>query len=229
MRLTGSGLTAAALCTAVVLSASLALPAQADPAPQLPGVIAAAVQRPASPEVPSAEDIAAAKSSESATADQVTSIERLLADAASAQQVTFAATMQANNAYGESLVELQGRRLAADAATAKAKTAAELQDKTRKQVGQLAGDLYRNGGLNPTLTTLVSGNGEALQQAATLEAISASRSRAFESADTAAIAARSLTAAAEDANRAADDAARTAEARKAEAEQANAAQVKAVA
>ena len=105
----------------------------------------------------------------------------------------------------------------------------QAQEKTRKQVGQLAGDLYRNGGLNPTLTTFVSGNGEALQQAATLQAISASRSRAFESAETAAAAAQSLTAAAQDANRAADDAAKTAETRKAEAEGANAAQVQAVA
>ncbi len=107
-------------------------------------------------------------------------------------------------------------------ATARAEAATQAQDRTRKQVGQLAGDLYRNGGLNPTLTTFVSGNGEALQQAATLQAISASRSRAFESAETAAAAAQSLTAAAQDANRAADDAAKTAEARKAQADEANA-------
>lgn len=78
-------------------------------------------------------------------------------------------------------------------------------------MGQLAGDLYRNGGLNPALSTFAGGNGEVLQQAATLEAISASRSRAFESAENAASAAKSLTAAADDANRAADDAARAAD------------------
>lgn len=92
----------------------------------------------------------------------------------------------------------------------------------------MPGDLYRNGGLNPTLGTIASGS-ESLQQAATLEALSASRSRAFEAADTAATAYRSLTAAADDATKAADDAAKTAEQRKSQAEQANAAQAKAVA
>ncbi|KQR75150.1 glycoside hydrolase [Arthrobacter sp. Leaf337] len=225
MGLTGSGRKAAVLCTAVVLLGSLALPAGAAP---LTGAAVPALSVPASPEIPSPEEIAAAKASESATADQVTRIDRILADAASAQEASFAAAMQANNAYGDALVTLGIRRDAAALASAKAVSAQAEQAKTRKQVGQLAGDLYRNGGLNPALSTFVSGNGEVLKQAATLEAISASRSRAFEAADNAASAAQSLTAAAEDANRAADDAARSAEDRKVEAERANAAQAKAV-
>ncbi|CAN7182408.1 C40 family peptidase [Arthrobacter sp. LjRoot78] len=225
MGLTGSGRKAAVLCTAVVLLGSLALPAGAAP---LTGAAVPALSIPASPEIPSPEEIAAAKASESATADQVTRIDRILADAAAAQEASFAAAMQANNAYGDALVTLGIRRDAAALASAKAVSAQAEQAKTRKQVGQLAGDLYRNGGLNPALSTFVSGNGEVLKQAATLEAISASRSRAFEAADNAASAAQSLTAAAEDANRAADDAARSAEDRKVEAERANAAQAKAV-
>ncbi|CAN7189359.1 C40 family peptidase [Arthrobacter sp. LjRoot14] len=225
MGLTGSGRKAAVLCTAVVLLGSLALPAGAAP---LPRTAVPALSVPASPEIPSPEEIAAAKASESATADQVTRIDRILADAAAAQEASFAAAMQANNAYGDALVTLEIRRDAATLASARAASAEAEQAKTRKQVGQLAGDLYRNGGLNPALSTFVSGNGEVLKQAATLEAISASRSRAFEAAENAASAAKSLTAAAEDANRAADDAARAAEDRKAEAERANAAQAKAV-
>ena len=225
MRLTGSGRKAAVLCTAVVLLGSLALPAQAAPVPR---AAVAAVTVPASPEIPSPEEIAAAKASESATADQVTRIDRILADAAAAQEASFAAAMQANNAYGDALVTLETRREAAALASAKAVSADAEQAKTRKQVGQLAGDLYRNGGLNPALSTFVSGKGDALQQAATLEAISASRSRAFEAAENAASAAKSLTAAAEDANRAADDAAKSAEDRKVDAERANAARAKAV-
>lgn len=224
MGLTGSGLKAAVLCTAVVLFGTMALPAQAASMQQAP-----TLQRPASPELPTSQDIAAAKATERTTADQVAIIERLLADATSAQQATFALSLQANNAYGEALVELQDRRMAADVATAKATAAKHEQDRTRKQVGQLAGDLYRNGGLNPTLGTFVSGNAEALHQAATLEAISAGRSRAFELAASASTAAQSLTAAADAANRAADDAARKAESRKEQAEQANAIQAKAVA
>ncbi|MFF2346409.1 C40 family peptidase [Pseudarthrobacter sp. NPDC058119] len=222
MALPGSGRRTAALCAAVVLFASVATPALAVPAPSAP------VALPASPEIPSPDDIAAAKASESATADQVTAIERILADASTAQQAAFAVAMQANNSYSEALVELQQRTEAASVAAAKASSARDQQDRTRKQVGQLAGDLYRNGGLNPTLGTLASGS-DSLQQAATLEALSASRSRAFEAADAAATAYRSLTAAAEDAAKAADDAAKTAEQRKSQAEQANAAQAKAVA
>ncbi|TQJ39527.1 cell wall-associated NlpC family hydrolase [Arthrobacter sp. SLBN-112] len=210
------------LCAAVVLFASVATPAAAVPAPSAPLAVSA------SPDIPSPEDIAAAKASEAATADQVRAIERILADASTAQQAAFAVAMQANNSYSEALVELQQRTEAASVASAKASSAREQQDKARKQMGQLAGDLYRNGGLNPTLGTLASG-GESLRQAATLEALSASRSRAFEAADAAATAYRSLTAAAEDATKAADEAAKTAEQRKSQAEQANAAQAKAVA
>ncbi|MUU71053.1 glycoside hydrolase [Pseudarthrobacter sp. GA104] len=201
-----------------------AAPAGALPAPQRPSF-----SIPASPEVPSAEDIAAAKSNEAAAADQVAVIERILGSAAESRQAALAVAMQANNAYSEALVELQQRSSAAAAASARAATAQEQQDKTRRQVGQLAGDLYRNGGLNPTLGTLASGGGETLQQAATLQALSAGRSRAFEAADAAAEATRSLTAAAEEATKAADEAARTAETRKSQADEANAASAKAVA
>jgi len=221
MALSGSGRKTAVLCAAVVLFASVATPAAALPAPSAP------LSVPASPDIPSPEDIAAAKASETATADQVTAIERILADASTAQQAAFAVAMQANNSYSEALVELQQRTQDATAASARASSAKEQLDKTRKQVGQLAGDLYRNGGLNPTLGTL-AGGGDSLQQAATLEALSASRSRAFEAADAAATAYRSLTASADDATKAADDAAKTAEQRKSQAEEANAAQAKAV-
>ncbi|MGZ4662738.1 MAG: C40 family peptidase, partial [Arthrobacter sp.] len=114
MAIPGSGRRTAALCAAVVLFASVAPPALAAPAPSAPTV------RPASPEIPSPEDIAAAKASESATADQVTAIERILADASTAQQAAFAVAMQANNSYSEALVELQQRTEAASVAAAKA-------------------------------------------------------------------------------------------------------------
>lgn len=180
-------------------------------------------------EIPSPEDIAAAKSSESATAAKVTDIEGILADAAAAQEVTFARTLEANNAYSNALVELDTRSDAAAVATARAAAADKEQSKSRKAVGQLAGDLYRNGGLNPELSGLVTGTGDVLAKAATLQALTAGRGRAFAAAETTAAAAQSLTAAAADARRAADDAAKTAETLKAEADRANAAQVKAVA
>ncbi|MEN8583442.1 C40 family peptidase [Burkholderia sp. RS01] len=225
MSLTGTGRKAAALCAAVAVFGSLAAPAHAA---LLPPAAAPALVLPAAPEIPSPGDIAAAKSSESATAAQVTGIERILTDAASAQELTFARTLEANNAYSDALVELRNRTDAAAVATARAEAAAKEQAKSRKEIGQLAGDLYRNGGLNPALSSFVAGKGDVLEQAATLQALSAGRSRAFESAETTASAAESLTAAAADARRAADDAATTAALLKAAAEQANAAQLKAV-
>ena len=112
MSWTGSGRKTAVLCTAVVLLGTLALPAQA--APLTSGILAAcaapplqaAGRVPASPEIPSPEEIAAAKSSESATAAEVTRIDGLLADASAGQEASLAASLQANNAYGEALVEL---------------------------------------------------------------------------------------------------------------------------
>ena len=193
-----------------------------------PGCSSPGCRVPAAPQIPSPDEIAAAKASESATAAQVATIDRLLADASAAQDASLAASLQANNAYGEALVELQLRRDAAAVAAARASAAGEEQEKTRKQIGQLAGDLYRSGGLNPALSSFVTGTGNALQQAATLEAVTAGRTRAFQSAETAAVAAESLTAAAADANRAADEAARTAEARKLDAERASDAQRQAV-
>ncbi|MDR6989790.1 cell wall-associated NlpC family hydrolase [Paenarthrobacter nitroguajacolicus] len=222
MALSRSARRTAVLCAVVVLSGAVGTPAGAVPASTIPLSVRT------SPDVPSPEEIAAAKASERATADQVTSIERILADAAGAQQAAAANAMQANNAYSEALVELQQRTKTASEAGAEATAAREQQDKTRKQVGQIAGDLYRNGGLNPALVTLAHGS-ESLQQAATLEALSARRNRDLMAAVSAAAASRSLSAAADDATKAADDAAKTAEQRKTQAEQANAAQVKAAA
>ena len=232
MGLTGSGRTTAVLCTAVVLFGTFAAPARADRALAVtPSLVlaAAALTVPAAPEIPSPADIAAAKSSESATAAKVSDIEGILADAAAAQEVTFARTLEANNAYSNALVELQTRSEAAAVSTARATAADKEQSRSRKAVGQLAGDLYRNGGLNPELSGLVTGTGDVLAKAATLQALTAGRSRAFAEAETTAAAAESLTAAAADAQRAADDAAKTAETLKAQADQANAAQAKAVA
>lgn len=229
MAWTGTARRSAVLCSAVALLLSATLPAAAAPPSRAAGAQLATTLVPAAPDIPSPEEIAAAKASESATADEVARIDRILEATAAEQNVTAAASMRANNAYGDALVELRARQETASIASAKAKAAGTEQQNTRKQVGQIAADLYRNGGLSPALSTVLSGNGESLQQAATLEAISADRSRAFVSAETAAAAAESLTEAAEEANRAADDAARTAENRKSEADQANAALLKSMA
>lgn len=225
MSWTAPGTRAAALGTAVVLLGTLAIPAQASPAP---ANTVHAQRVPAKPDLPTPGDIAAAKASESATADQVNRIDKILADASAAKEAGLAASLAANNAYADALVELQVRRDAAQWAEAKAAAAESEQEKARKLIGQLAGDLYRNGGMTPALGNLMGGDGEALQQAATLEAMAAGRTRAYQTAETAAAAAQSSKDAAAEADRAADDAARTAESRKLDAERADADRQKAV-
>ena len=230
MSWTAPGTRAAALCTAVVLLGTLAIPAQASPAPAntVHANTVHAQRVPAKPDLPTPGDIAAAKASEGATADQVNRIDKILADASAAKEAGLAASLAANNAYADALVELQVRRDAAQLAEAKAAAAESEQEKARKLIGQLAGDLYRNGGMTPALGSLMGGDGEALQQAATLEAMAAGRTRAYQTAETAAAAAQSSKDAAAEADRAADDAARTAESRKLDAERADADRQKAV-
>src|SRR5450830_1893922 len=130
MSWSGNGGRAAALCTAVVLLGTLALPAQA--APVLP-VLAQRI--PASPELPSPEEIAAAKSDATAAAGEVDRIDKILADAAVARDAGMAASLAANNAYTDALVELQIRRDAATLAAAKAAAAEAEQAKARKVIG----------------------------------------------------------------------------------------------
>ncbi len=120
MTWTGSGRKTAALCAAVVLLGTLAFP-RTPHRRRHPGP--GCSQSRLSPQIPSPDEIAAAKSSESATAAQVTAIDRLLADASAAQDASLAASLQANNAYGEALVELQLRRDAAAVAAARASAA----------------------------------------------------------------------------------------------------------
>ncbi|OFI38402.1 glycoside hydrolase [Arthrobacter sp. SW1] len=232
-----AGRTTAALCAAVVLLSVTAVSGRADAAPASPA-FPTAVLSPAlndrtlsdrTQDIPTPEEIAAAKGNERATADQVARIERLLAEVNDARQSSFAASLKANNAYGEALVELQNRRAAADAAGKRAESASKEQTKARKDMGRLAAEMYRNGGIDPALSTLASGQGQLLEQAATLEAYTSNQARTFESAEAAAAAAESLTAAAEDARKAADNAARAAAERKAEAEAADAARRNAVA
>jgi peptidoglycan DL-endopeptidase CwlO len=221
------GRKAAVLCAAVVILTALPVSVQAVAAPAGPA-FSPAVLSPAG-DIPTPEDIAAAKGNERATADQVARIERLLAEVTDAQQSSFAASLKANNAYSEAMVELETRRAAAETAAARAALAGKEQAKARKDVGRLAAEMYRNGGVDPALSTLASGQGELLEQAATMEAFTNSRTRTFESAEVAAATAKSLTDAAAEARKAADDAAKAAEERKAEAESADAARRKAVA
>ncbi|NVM96615.1 hypothetical protein G6034_17225, partial [Arthrobacter sp. AETb3-4] len=201
----------AALATTAVLSPAVAAPAQ--------GALAAAAA-PASfhgsvaqaPAIPSADDIANAKKSESATAAESARIDALLSSANDRLQGSLAGTVRANNDYTNALVALQQRQ--ADAQTAKAKAAAAAKEyKTaRAQLGQLAGNLYKNGGLNLSMQAFLgsSSANDTMYQASTLMALSTERANTFDSAAAASSTSDALQAQAAEAQKAADQAATTA-------------------
>lgn len=215
--------------TAALLAGSFLAPAQAsEPARPLAPNFAAL---PASPQVPTPEEIAAAKANEASTSTEVGKIEALLDDATKNLQTTTTASMRANDGYTNALITLQKRKDAAAATQAQADAASKIYGKAKTQVGQLAGDLYKNGGMTPSVQSMLTGaaSTDALYQASTLMALGQNRSKTFQNAETAAAAAKSLRDQADQASRAAADAAKAADDARNTAAAANDAQNKVIA
>lgn len=211
----------AALACAALLSGAFISPAVAAPsAGPLAGVV------PASPSLPSDDEIAQAKASESATSAEAAKMEALLDDATRTLQGSVSESMRANDNYSNAILTAESRKLAAAAATAKADAAAKGYEKAKSQVGQLAGNLYKTGGMNPSVQTMVGGSGstDMLYQASTLAALTENRTRTYASAESAAATSTALRDAATAAQKAADDAAKAAEDAKAKAQSASDAQ-----
>ncbi|OIH84458.1 hypothetical protein BLJ79_09885 [Arthrobacter sp. UCD-GKA] len=80
------------------------------------------------------------------------------------------------------------RTQAADEAKTEAEKATEFLLSSKKDVGALASDLYRNGGVNPGVVTLLedSKDNDVLYKASTLDALSANRTMAVSNAEDAA-------------------------------------------
>jgi peptidoglycan DL-endopeptidase CwlO len=186
---------------------------------------------PASPQVPTPDEIAAAKANESATSTEVAKIETLLDDATKNLQTTTTASMRANDAYTNALLTLQKRKDVAAAAHAQAAAADKVYGEAKTQVGQLAGDLYKNGGMTPSVQSMLTGaaSPDALYQASTLMVLGENRSRVFQNAQTAAASAKSLQDQASQASQAAAEAARAADDARTSATAANDAQNKVIA
>ncbi len=217
-------------CAALVLGSittgaqASVLPTSVQPATALPA-------QKSTIDIPTPDDIAAAKSSEAGTAAEVTKIEALL-DAANAKlKASIGDSSRANDAYTSALTTLADRQSAAATAKAKAAEAQAASDKAKKQVGQLAGDLYKNAGMTPGVQSILTGatNADSLYEASTLNALGESRNTILANAQSAAGSAKSLKDQADAAQRAADDASRTANDAKSAAQGAVDAQNQAVA
>lgn len=210
----------AVAASAALVAGASSVPAVAQPAVQSPAVL------PASPEIPSEQDIANAKKNQEATGTEVAKIESLLDSANQSLQASMTNSMRTNNDYSTALVTLKSRQAAADAAQAKATAAAKVSAKAKTQVGQLASTIYKTGGMSPSVQSLLtSGNAsDVIYQASTLSILGANQSQAFDNAESAASTASALKDAATQTQQAASDAAKAAEDAKAAADAAVSAQ-----
>ncbi len=165
------------------------------------------------PAIPSADAIAAAKKSEAATAAESARIDALLSSANDRLQDSLAGTVSANSAFTDALVALDRRRTEAQSARAMAEAAAKKYSNAKAHMGQLAGSLYKNGGLNLSLQAFLgsAASDDTMYQAATLMALSAERATTFDSAAAASSTSTALQAQAAEAQKAADQAAKAAE------------------
>ena len=176
---------AAAVVSAVVILSSAQLPAAlAAPAGPLPVVSTAGLGIPLQPSAPSAREIDAAKGDAKATQALVDRIEEQLRTAtADLESARFEAT-ELQNTYSVALLEQQERQDELADARGKARQAAEYFESVKGQVGQLAGELYRNGGVNPVVTSILDSSNadDVLYRASTMDALAANRSQTLDSA-----------------------------------------------
>jgi peptidoglycan DL-endopeptidase CwlO len=200
----------AAFTATAVLSPAYAVVPATNVAASTFGQLAAA---PMSPVIPSKDDIAKAKKSESATAAESTKIEAILGSANDRLQGSLAGTIAANNAYTNASVALDQRREEAATAKAKADAAAKEYQTAKAQLGQIAGTLYKNGGVNLSVQAFLGSSSadDTMYQASTLMVLSNERATTYDSASAASATSTALQAQSLAAQAAADKAAKTAE------------------
>ncbi|NMR28972.1 C40 family peptidase [Crystallibacter degradans] len=176
-----------AAATVALLTTAGLPPAVAAPTGELPQVSVSTVQIPASPAL-SDKDIDAAKGDAEATKALVERIEEQLRAASGELESARYETMQSQNNYSTALLIQQDRTSELEDARGKAKKAGEYFEAVQDQVGQLAGELYRNGGVNPGLSSLLASADadEVLYKASTLDALSDNRFQTLTSAQQAA-------------------------------------------
>lgn len=193
----------AALAAAVLLGGAAISPAYAAPP----------IATPRATDIPSVEEIARAQDDAAATAGLVEDIEDVIAAAGTQLQEAQLSAFQVQNAYTTALAVLEERRTAADLAEQRAEEAASRHAAASDQVGRLAGDLYRSGGMNPGIESVLDGSDpdEVMYRASTLYGLSSNSTRTLDDAAAATEAWTSLTEDAAAARQAAQDAADDAE------------------
>lgn len=218
-------------CIAFAATAVLSPAQAAPPTTSLPGLSWGQLAvTPLSPDLPSLEEIEQAKKSEAATAAESTKIEAILTAANEQLQTSTVATLRANTNYTDALVVLDERRAEAKTTQAKAGVAAKEFKSAKSDLGQLASNLYKSGGLDLNLQSFLGSSDadDAIYQASTLMALTANRSHTFSTAEATSATSTALQAQATEAQKAADTAAKTADDSKIAAQAATTAQAAAV-
>ncbi|MHA7305701.1 C40 family peptidase [Arthrobacter sp. TMN-49] len=220
-----------ALSCAVLASSAFIAPSFAGAVPASTTTFLGSALRPLSPAIPSQDDITKAKDSEAATAAASAKLDAILSSANDRLQASTLVAMGANSTYTDALVVLEQRTAEAETATAKAATAASAHKNAKAQLGQLAGSLYKNGGLDLGVQTFLTSADadDTMYQASTLMALSANRAHTFDAAQAAAATSAALDAQAVAAGKAAKDATTVADASRTKAQGAADAQAAVVA
>lgn len=140
------------------------------------------------PALPTRAEITAAKDDPAKLKAMAASLEDLILDSNRDLAEAEASAMNDQDAYLTTNQALAERNEVASKARTEAAKATRYYDAVKKQVGQLAGDLYRNGGINPGVTSMLndSEDSDVLYKAATMQTLAANRSATLSTAQQAA-------------------------------------------
>jgi len=140
------------------------------------------------PPLPTRAEITAAKDDPAKLRAMAASLEDLILDSNRDLAEAEASAMNDQDAYLTTNQALAERNEVASKARTEAAKATRYYDAVKKQVGQLAGDLYRNGGINPGVTSMLndSEDSDVLYKAATMQTLAANRSATLSTAQQAA-------------------------------------------
>lgn len=198
------GVAACAIALTVSCIAGVTPASAAATAPQLTVNVA---REPAAP-LPTRAQLEAAKSDPAKLQAMVAELEAAIESGRSKILNAETSALEAQDGLLDANQLLEERASAATEARAEAERATEYLVSSKKEVGALASDLYRNGGINPGVVTLLESDAQSdvLYKASTMGALSANRARTVTTAEEAAALWKAWQDYASDAEQAANDA-----------------------
>ena len=174
-----------AACTLALAVSCLAgaVPASAAPSAKLPTAISVAAA-PSITSLPSAAEVAAAKSDKNATNNMIARLEASLASSRADLQRVETAALEAQESLLTAGQERDLRSAEADKAVEQVKYAKQYLAQSRNDLGAIASDMYRNGASNSSIGILLQDDesNDIFYKAATMSALSENRSQTVNTA-----------------------------------------------